>query len=110
MAEPDTIRRRRRRKSAPLERRFWPKVDKRGPAECWLWLGSKDGNGYGQINRGARGLGLVSAHRASYELAHGPIPARPGWHGAVVMHECDVRLCVNPTHLRLGTQGDNLDD
>jgi hypothetical protein len=43
------------------------------------------------------------AHRVAYVLAHGDIPQ-----GAVVMHSCDVRNCVNPAHLSLGDQGDNV--
>ena len=50
------------------------------------------------------------AHRAAWEVANGPIPDGEGWHGTVVLHTCDNRLCCNPAHLRLGTQADNVRD
>jgi uncharacterized protein (DUF433 family) len=69
---------------------------------CLLWSGRRNDDGYGLFNRDSyRGL----AHRKSYEVARGYIPA-----GAVVMHSCDVPCCVNPSHLRIGTQLDNIAD
>lgn len=69
---------------------------------CLLWFGRRNGDGYGLFNREAyRGL----AHRKSYEVAVGSIPDR-----CVVMHTCDVPCCVNPDHLRVGTQLDNIAD
>lgn len=59
-------------------------------------------NGYGQVRREGR---LWLAHRWAYTQAHGTIPD-----GLVVRHKCDNRKCVNPAHLEVGTQGDNLND
>lgn len=67
-------------------------------AGCWLWARAYTGNGYGQLGR--RG-----AHRASWEAFNGPIPD-----GLWVLHKCDTPACVNPHHLRLGSQKDNMSE
>jgi len=75
---------------------------------CWLWTGAHmRGTGYGSIQTGSRRLGgqTIGAHRASWIAHRGPIPA-----GIRVLHRCDVRLCVNPAHLFLGTAQDNMQD
>lgn len=89
-----------RRILEPIEERFWPKVRK--TEGCWLWTASLDGSGYGRIQR----IGAVTgAHRVSWELHYGPIPS-----GMSVLHKCDVRNCVRPDHLFLGTNADNMRD
>jgi hypothetical protein len=86
----------------PLAERFWEKVDKRGPDECWLWLASQHQFGYGQINVHGR---PIAASRIAYELTNGPIPE-----GLEALHTCNNPPCCNPNHLYAGTQTDNMQD
>jgi hypothetical protein len=88
---------------APLADRFWPKVQK--TEGCWLWIGCRDGRGYGQLQSPGRSAGRLKAHRVSWLLHHGPIPD-----GLLVRHRCDNPPCVRPDHLELGTQADNAKD
>lgn len=83
---------------APPEVRFWDYVDK--TESCWLWTGYVKTAGYGQFNvcHGRTAL----AHRYSYELLVGPIPA-----GLTIDHLCKVRRCVNPDHMEPVTAGEN---
>jgi hypothetical protein len=82
------------------EERFWAKVDKQDT--CWVWTASCNPKGYGQflVNKVPR-----RAHRLSWEMHNGPIPA-----GMQVLHRCDNPSCVRPEHLFLGTNNDNMQD
>lgn len=74
---------------------------------CWLWTKSLDLGGYGKCGttNAAREQFFVSAHRLSWETFVGPIPE-----GMNVLHKCDVRNCINPDHLFLGSQKNNIED
>lgn len=82
------------------ERLFWQKVDKSG--SCWVWTAWKNAQGYGMFNEGPV---KWKAHRLSFTLLVGPIPA-----AVCVLHHCDNPACVNPQHLYLGDRADNARD
>lgn len=79
--------------SKTLESRFWARVDKRRPSECWKWTGFLTRQGYGQTSRKDRS---ILTHRLSYEFAFGSIPPT-----TKVKHSCKTPSCVNPKHLFL---------
>ena len=88
-----------------LAERFWPKVEKSD--FCWNWRAARIASGqYGAIKvKMPGGWRHELAHRVSWHLVNGPIPE-----GVFVLHHCDNKLCVNPKHLFLGTQKDNIHD
>lgn len=69
---------------------------------CWIWTGALKDNGYGDCWIDGK---IVGAHRAFFSLLIGPIPI-----GMQVCHRCDVRCCVNPHHLFIGSRSDNMRD
>jgi hypothetical protein len=87
-----------------VEQRFWEKVDRQLEG-CWRWLSGANKKGYGNFYCSARRRN-VNAHRFAWELANGKrAPAN-----LMVLHSCDHPWCVNPAHLSLGTNSDNLLD
>lgn len=87
-----------------IESRFLRKIQKTD--SCWIWSARIDpGTGYGMMNVGGRAGAPIQTHRVSWLLYRGDIPD-----GVRVLHTCDVRDCVNPDHLFLGSAFDNIRD
>lgn len=86
-----------------LLERFWSKVDRGDPEDCWPWIAGL-ADGYGWFGFGPP-RGNQRAHRLVWEFTNGAIPD-----GLYVCHECDNRSCCNPEHLWLGTHLDNIRD
>lgn len=86
--------------SERLRARFWQKIEKAGPDDCWLWRGTLSPKGYGIFARKG-----YRAHRISFFISTGTDPL-----GKLICHRCDNPPCVNPAHLFMGTDLDNLTD
>jgi len=81
---------------------------KRDDNGCWIWIGDRINNGYGIVKiriKGSPARKNITAHRLSWRLFRGKIPK-----GMDVLHRCDVKNCVNPEHLWIGTHSDNMKD
>ena len=87
-------------KSMTVDERFDALWQPEPNSGCMIWMGASRGNGYGAFWDGKKD---VAAHRFAWERKHGPIPV-----GLVVDHLCRVRTCVNPAHLRVVTQRENV--
>ena len=80
--------------------RLWNRTDRSNG--CWIWLGAKVTDGYGEIMVNGK---QIRTHRLAWELTNGSIPK-----GMCVCHRCDNPSCINPKHLFLGTNNDNIQD
>jgi hypothetical protein len=93
------------RKVVPVDEkliaRFWTKVDRRGPDECWEWQAARNARGYGV---GWIGTRTRLAHRIAWFLTQG------AWPSDCLCHQCDNPRCCNPQHLWEGSRADNLED
>lgn len=84
--------------------RFLGHIEINNETGCWEWQSHRNNNGYGWFWYPPFGK-QITAHRASYIMHNGDIPA-----GKYVLHDCHNRACVNPAHLRIGTAKDNMRD
>lgn len=89
----------------PANHARWEQIQFDTNGGCWLWDGYISPSGYGRFFIGSAGVYAMQAHRAFWERHNGPIPS-----GALVCHKCDVRACVNPNHMFLGSSDANMQD
>lgn len=93
------------KRGGSLLERFFRRFAAPSDEACWEWAGTKFPFGHGYLLSGGAKTPKVAAHRLSYELFVGPIPR-----GLFVLHHCDNPSCVNPAHLYIGTNADNMRD
>lgn len=85
--------------------RFWSKVDRRGPDDCWPWGGWSNAFGHGRFDVKSQKL---LAHRVALVAAGRPVPAKPN--DCALHGDCSNPACCNPAHLRWGSKAENTHD
>lgn len=85
---------------------FWAKAEPEPNSGCWLWIGAKDGCGYGMITLGTKNKVTMHAQRMAWILTRNPGLVKERY----VLHTCRNPACVNPSHLYEGTQKENTRD
>lgn len=97
---------RRRKQGIPVKKtfdeRFYERCEPIPVTGCLLWLGNVGHSGHGRISVNGK---TERVHRVSWKIKYGEIPE-----GMCVLHKCDIPCCINPDHLFLGTQEDNMND
>lgn len=87
---------------------FWAKVDRRGPKECWPFIGAISSGGYGNVQFEGK---VQGSNIVAWTIAHGPVPKHPDPKQTnCVLHRCDHRPCCNEAHLFIGTKDENAKD
>jgi hypothetical protein len=90
-------------RTIPIEERLLRRLSPEPNSGCWLWTGTCNHKGYGQIGTSAHGM--ATTHKVAYQYFKGAVPQ-----SMQVLHTCDTPCCCNPEHLWLGTHQDNIDD
>jgi hypothetical protein len=86
----------------PLSEKIEKHITRIPESGCWIWMSTIENSGYGRVCDGKKPF---YAHRVAYEQKYGSIP-----NGKMALHHCDIRCCVNPDHLFIGSQKDNMID
>ncbi len=93
-------------KYSSMADRFWAKVERGSSAQCWEWQSTRSNKGYGKFEFNGRQIG---SHRVAWAISQGISPDDIP-EGVMILHNCDNRLCCNPSHIFSGSHADNMAD